>query len=77
MVNISKRKKVERQLFTAKGELAMKLRDMTYLHELGGRLATARGRGETFGEILSAVTSLQGTDMAMVLIESASPTMTP
>jgi PAS domain S-box-containing protein len=68
MVNISKRKKVERQLYSAKGELALRLRDMTYLHELGGRLATARGWRATLDEVLSAVTSLQGTDQAMVLI---------
>ncbi len=68
MVNITKRKKVERQLYTAKGELAMQLRDMNYLHELGGRLAAARGRRATCDEVLSAVTSLQGADMAMVLL---------
>jgi PAS domain S-box-containing protein len=68
MVNITKRKKVERQLYTAKGELARQLRDMTYLHELGGRLATTRGWRATLDEVLSAITSLQGTDQAMVLI---------
>ncbi len=68
MVNISRRKKVERQLHTAKGELTMQLRDMTYLHELGGRLAQARGWRETLDEVLSAVTSLQGAEMAVVLI---------
>jgi PAS domain S-box-containing protein len=68
MVNVSKRKKVERQLYNAKGELALRLRDMTYLHELGGRLATARGWRATLDEVLSAVTSLQGTDQAMVLV---------
>jgi PAS domain S-box-containing protein len=68
MVNISKRKKVERQLHNAKGELALRLRDLTYLHELGGRLATARGWRATLDEVLSAVTSLQGTDQAMLLI---------
>ena len=68
MVNITRRKKVERQLYTAKGELASQLRDMTYLHELGGRLATARGWRATLDEVLSAVASLQGADMAMVLI---------
>jgi PAS domain S-box-containing protein len=71
MVNISKRKKVERQLYTAKGELASQLRDMTYLHQLGGRLTTARGLQATFDEVLSAVVSLQGADMAMlVLVET-------
>ena len=66
MVNISRRKKVERQLYTAKGELASQLRDMTYLHELGGRLSTARGLSATLDEVLSAVASLQGADMATV-----------
>jgi PAS domain S-box-containing protein len=71
MVNISKRKKVERQLYTAKGELASQLRDMTYLHELVGRLTNARGFRATLDEILSAAVSLQGAEMALVwLLES-------
>ena len=64
MVNISKRKKVERQLYTAKGELASRLRDMTYLLELRGRLADARGLAATLDEVLSGVVSLQGAEMA-------------
>ncbi|WP_435011390.1 PAS domain S-box protein [Tundrisphaera lichenicola] len=68
MVNITKRKKLERQLYTAKGELALRIRDLTYLRELDARLATSRGWRATLDEILSAMTSLQGTDMAMVLI---------
>jgi PAS domain S-box-containing protein len=66
MVNISKRKKVERQLYTAKGELASQLRDMTYLHELVGRLTNARGLQPTLDEVLSAAVSLQGADQAML-----------
>jgi PAS domain S-box-containing protein len=66
MVNISKRKKVERQLYTAKGELASRLRDISYLLELGGRLAGARGLAATADEVLQAVASLQGADMAML-----------
>jgi PAS domain S-box-containing protein len=66
MMNISKRKKVERQLYTAKGELASQLRDMTYLHELVGRLSNARGLQVTLDEVLSATTSLQGADMALL-----------
>jgi PAS domain S-box-containing protein len=66
MVNISKRKKVERQLYTAKGELASRLRDISYLLELGGRLAGARGLAATSDEVLQAVASLQGADMAML-----------
>ena len=68
MVNITKRKKVERQLYTAKGELTARLRDMTYLHELGRRLIAARGWRSTLDEVLSAATSLQGAPMAMLLI---------
>jgi PAS domain S-box-containing protein len=66
MVNISKRKKVERQLYTAKGELASELRDMTYLHELAGRLVSTRGRAATFDEVLQAAASLEGAEMAML-----------
>ncbi len=68
MVNISKRKKVERQLYTAKGELAERLRDMTYLHELGGRLVAARDPASATDEVLAAVTSLLGAEMAVVLL---------
>jgi GAF domain-containing protein len=66
MVNISKRKKVERQLYTAKGELASQLRDLGYLHELDGRLAIARGLAATLDEVVQAVASLQGADQAML-----------
>jgi PAS domain S-box-containing protein len=66
MVNISKRKKVERQLYTAKGELASQLRDLSYLHDLGGRLTGARGVASTLDEVLQGVVSLQGAEMAML-----------
>jgi PAS domain S-box-containing protein len=66
MMNITKRKKVERQLYTAKGELASQLRDMTYLHELVGRLTNARGLQPTLDEVLSAAVSLQGAEMALL-----------
>jgi PAS domain S-box-containing protein len=68
MVNITKRKKVERQLYTAKGELTARLRDMTYLHELGRRLTVARGWRATLDEVLSAANSLLGAEMAILLI---------
>jgi PAS domain S-box-containing protein len=75
MVNITKRKKVERQLYTAKGELASQLRDMTYLHELVGRLTNARGLQATLDEILSAAVSLQGAEMAQLwLLETGRET---
>ncbi len=66
MVNISKRKKVERQLYTAKGELTSRLRDMNYLHELVGRLTSTRGLPATLDEVLQAAVSLQGAEMAML-----------
>ncbi len=68
MVNITKRKKVERQLYTAKGELVTQLRDMTYLHELAGRLASARDLDSALREVLTALTSLLGTDGALVIL---------
>ena len=73
MVNISRRKKVERQLQTAKGELTSQLRDLSYLHDLGRRLANARGVAATLDEVLSAVVSLQGAEMAMVWLFEPGP----
>jgi PAS domain S-box-containing protein len=71
MVNITKRKKVERQLYTAKGELTARLRDMTYLHELGRRLTAARGWRATVDEVLSAAASLLGTDLAILRVRES------
>ena len=72
MFDISRRKKVERQLYTAKGELASQLREMSYLHELGRRLAAARGLAATCEEAVSAGASLLGAEAAMLwLIEPA------
>lgn len=66
MVNITRRKKVERQLYTAKGELASRLRDVEFLLELAGQLAARRSLAATSDEVLQAVASLQGADMAML-----------
>ena len=66
MVNISRRKKVERQLFAAKSDLAMQLDDMTYLYELGQRLSECLDLGPILQEVLAAVTALLGTDQGAV-----------
>ena len=66
MVNISRRKKVERQLFTAKGELTGQLQDMTYLHELTARLLSARGTQALMEEIVGAAATILGAERVML-----------
>ncbi|MBV8558356.1 MAG: PAS domain S-box protein [Planctomycetaceae bacterium] len=66
MVNISRRKKVERQLYAAKSELATQLDDMTYLYELGQRLSECLDLGPILQEVLAAATALLGTDQGAV-----------
>src|SRR5579864_649560 len=68
MVNISKRKKAERQLYTAKRELTSQLSEMAYLHELHERLITNRKLGPTLKEVLAAASALQGTDLGMLVL---------
>ncbi|CAN5712100.1 hypothetical protein BH23PLA1_BH23PLA1_17000 [soil metagenome] len=69
MVNISRRKKIERQLYTAKRELSRDLDDLSHLHELSGRLSQSGLDLEAvLREILQAATSLQGTDKGAVLL---------
>jgi PAS domain S-box-containing protein len=68
MINITKRKKIERQLYTAKSQLAARLDDMTHLYELGLRLSGGLDLGPMLEEVLNAVISLQGTDLGAVFL---------
>jgi PAS domain S-box-containing protein len=61
--NITKRKKVERQLYTAKRELAEQLADMKHLHELSSRLSATLELEPTLEEILGAVMGVLGAVM--------------
>jgi PAS domain S-box-containing protein len=66
MVHIGRRKKVERQLYAARSELAARLDDLSYLHELTGRLTGSLELQEALEEVISAVTAIQGTDMGLL-----------
>jgi len=58
--NISRRKKAERQLYTARRELAEQLADMTHLHELTTRLTATLELEPTLDEILGGVMGVLG-----------------
>jgi PAS domain S-box-containing protein len=60
---ISRRKKVERQLFTDRRKLAENLADVWHLYLLGGRLLATLELAPVLEEILSAVASIQGAEM--------------
>lgn len=64
--NISRRKKIERQLYTAKRELAEQLEDLSYLHELAGRLSTTPVLRPLLEEVLGSVLGVLGGEMGAV-----------
>jgi PAS domain S-box-containing protein len=64
--DISRRKKVERQLYTDRRKLAENLADVWHLYLLGGQLLTTIELGPVLEEILAAVASLQGAEMAVL-----------
>ena len=66
MVNISRRKKVERQLYTAKGELTVQVQDLSYLHDLSRRLVATRTPAAARQEVLDAVAGLLGADRGLL-----------
>ena len=66
MVNISRRKKVERQLYTAKGELSAQVQDLSHLYDLSRRLVTTRDLQPVLDEILGAVAALLGADRGLL-----------
>ena len=64
--NITKRKKVERQLYKAKSALAERLDDMNHLNRLSLDLSAATGYEAILGEILGAVLGVFGAEMGML-----------
>jgi PAS domain S-box-containing protein len=62
--DISRRKKVERQLYTDRRKLAEHLADVWHLYLLGGQLLASLDLAPVLEEILAAVASLQGAEMA-------------
>lgn len=60
MVNISRRKKVERQLYAHRNELSARLEDLDHLHTLSGRLSATLELQPILEEVLAGVMSVQG-----------------
>ena len=63
---ISRRKKVERQLYTDRRKLAEHLADVWHLYLLGGHLLTTLDLVPVLEEILAAVTSIQGAELGAI-----------
>ncbi|MBX6312994.1 MAG: PAS domain S-box protein, partial [Isosphaeraceae bacterium] len=68
MVDISKRKKVERQLYTARQELATRLDDLSYLLELTDRLSGTLDLQAILEEILAGLQAILGAEAAALLL---------
>lgn len=66
MWNITKRKKIERQLGHAKSELAVQLWDMNHLYRLSTELLSVSGLVPTLEEVLAAVMGIQGAEMGLL-----------
>ncbi len=64
--NITRRKKVERRLYTAKKSLAEQLSDMSYLHQLSTDLSTLSGQEPMLQTILGAVLSVYGAESGLL-----------
>ncbi len=72
MWDITRRKKVEKQLYAAKSELTRQLDDLSYLHELSTRLSPLMELQPLIGEILTAVAGVQGADIGLIRLYDAS-----
>jgi PAS domain S-box-containing protein len=72
MWDITRRKKVEKQLYAARRELAEQLDDLKYLHEMSTRLSPLMGLQPLIGEILAAVAAVQGSEMGLIRLYDAS-----
>jgi PAS domain S-box-containing protein len=64
--DISRRKKVERQLYTDRSKLAEHLADVWHLYLLGGQLLASLEVAPVLEEVLAAVAALQGAEMAAI-----------
>ncbi len=64
--DISRRKKVERQLYTDRRKLAEHLADVWHLNLLGGQLLGSLEMAPVLEEILAATASLLGAEMAAI-----------
>jgi PAS domain S-box-containing protein len=71
MWNITKRKKVERQLYKAKRELAERVSELSYLHELSTRLSATLELEPTLEEVLAAVMGVLGAEAGVLRLLDA------
>ncbi len=66
LININKRKRIERRLHYTKNEAEAQIRDLQLLQELCERLTLAIERAELLDEILLGVSSILGAEMASI-----------
>jgi PAS domain S-box-containing protein len=66
MWDITRRKKVERQLYKAKDEMARQLDEVKFLHEVGTRISPLMELEPLLGEILASSAAMQGAEMGVV-----------
>ena len=64
MINITKRKRIERQFYAERGELSARLQDMSYLQELSGRLSATLELQPILEEVVAGVMAVQGAEKA-------------
>ncbi len=63
---ITRRKRIERQLYTDRRRLADRLSDVSYLHSLEGQLLQSLDLGAVLEEVLGACASLLGADRGAI-----------
>jgi PAS domain S-box-containing protein len=66
LVNISRRKRVERKLYAHRHELSARLEDISYLHAIGERLGATLELPPVLEEILAGAMSIQGALKGMI-----------
>jgi PAS domain S-box-containing protein len=71
MWDITRRKKVEKELYAARRVLAEQLDDLRFLHEISTRLSPLMGLQPLIGEILEAVMGMQAAEMGLIRLYDA------
>jgi signal transduction histidine kinase len=66
MWDITRRKKVERQLYKAKDEMARQLDEVKFLHELSTRLSPLMELEPLLGEILASAAGMLGAELGLL-----------
>ncbi len=71
LMNVNKRKKMERKLHYAREDVETEVRDLRLLQELSERLSLSIALPDVLAEIVSAASSVLGTDMGSVALYDA------